>query len=63
MFGREALLASDWYRERLEVKQERDIALWQRHVQNLELFLERNGHVAEAERMRIDERLRLLGES
>lgn len=59
MFGREALLASDWYRERLEVKQERDIALWQRHVQNLELFLERNGHVAEAERMRIDERLRL----
>lgn len=63
MFGREALLASDWYRERLEVKQERDIALWQRHVQNLELFLERNGHVAEAERMRIDERLRLPGES
>jgi hypothetical protein len=26
------LLASDWYKERLTVKQHRDIALWQRHV-------------------------------
>ena len=32
MFTREALLDSDWYRERLRVKQQRDIALWRRHV-------------------------------
>ncbi|MCX6625293.1 MAG: hypothetical protein NTY38_30380, partial [Acidobacteria bacterium] len=32
MFTREALLSSDWYQERLRVKQERDIALWQRHL-------------------------------
>jgi hypothetical protein len=32
LFTREALLSSDWYRERLRVKQRRDIALWQRHV-------------------------------
>jgi hypothetical protein len=32
LFTREALLASDWYKERLSVKQMRDIALWQRHV-------------------------------
>jgi hypothetical protein len=32
MFTREALLASDWYRERLRVKQQRDIALWTRHA-------------------------------
>jgi phosphoenolpyruvate carboxykinase (diphosphate) len=32
MFTREALLASDWYRERLFVKQRRDIALWTRHA-------------------------------
>jgi hypothetical protein len=38
MFTREALLASDWYRERLRVKQERDIALWRRHVRALEQF-------------------------
>jgi hypothetical protein len=26
------MLASDWYRERLRVKQERDVALWKRHI-------------------------------
>jgi len=38
MFTREALLASDWYNERLRVKQQRDIALWSRHVHALEQF-------------------------
>jgi phosphoenolpyruvate carboxykinase (diphosphate) len=38
MFTREALLASDWYAERLRTKQQRDIALWQRHVRALEDF-------------------------
>ena len=38
MFTRDALLASDWYNERLRVKQQRDIALWQRHVHALEEF-------------------------
>ena len=32
LFTREALLASDWYHERLAIKQQRDIALWERHV-------------------------------
>ena len=32
MFTRDAMLASDWYQERLRVKQQRDIALWTRHV-------------------------------
>src|SRR5271154_2122797 len=38
MFTREALLASDWYNERLHAKQQRDIALWRRHVHALEQF-------------------------
>jgi hypothetical protein len=38
LFEREALLASDWYRERLRVKQQRDIVLWNRHVSALETF-------------------------
>ena len=38
MFAREALLASSWYQERLRTKQERDIALWRRHVHSLETF-------------------------
>jgi hypothetical protein len=36
LFTRDALLSSDWYAERLAVKQLRDIALWQRHVVALE---------------------------
>jgi len=36
LFTRETLLASDWYAERLAVKQHRDIALWRRHVISLE---------------------------
>jgi hypothetical protein len=32
LFTREAMLASGWYRERLETKQERDVELWTRHV-------------------------------
>jgi hypothetical protein len=38
MFDREGMLASDWYRERLLMKQERDTALWQRHAVSLEAF-------------------------
>jgi hypothetical protein len=36
LFTREGMLRSDWYRERLRVKQDRDVALWTRHVKALE---------------------------
>ena len=39
LFEREAMMASDWYAERLQVKQSRDVALWSRHVAALEKFL------------------------
>ncbi len=32
MFTRGYLLSSDWYQERLSIKQRRDIALWENHV-------------------------------
>ncbi|MGC3999399.1 MAG: hypothetical protein QM767_18940 [Anaeromyxobacter sp.] len=38
LFTREALLKSEWYRERLRTKQQRDIELWKRHVAALEAF-------------------------
>jgi hypothetical protein len=38
LFTREALMASDWYRERLRTKQTRDVALWTRHLRALEQF-------------------------
>ncbi|WP_367155849.1 hypothetical protein [Methylomonas sp. HYX-M1] len=39
MFTREYLLESAWYRKRLETKQQRDVALWQRHLAYLEQTL------------------------
>ena len=59
LFTREALLTSDWYKERLRVKQERDVELWTRHVRALSAFLARPGHRDEALRLGIEERLEL----
>jgi len=57
LFTREALLASDWYHERLAIKQQRDVALWKRHARSLTEFLARAGHRDEAKRLGIAERL------
>lgn len=39
LFSREYLVASDWYGERLKIKQQRDLALWRRHKNYLEQCL------------------------
>lgn len=57
LFTREALLGSDWYRSRLLMKQKREVSLWKRHTQALESFLGRQGYGAEAERLKVEERL------
>jgi hypothetical protein len=41
MFDRDAVLQSDWYRERLLIKQQRDTDLWTRNVEYLSRFLEK----------------------
>jgi hypothetical protein len=51
LFTRESLLASDWYRERLEVKQQRDIQLARRLTLNLQQFLELRHYADEADRL------------
>jgi hypothetical protein len=56
LFTRENLLASEWYQERLAIKQRRDIALWERHVRSLEGFLASPGHREEARRLGIPAR-------
>ncbi len=58
MFTRDYLLASDWYHERLEVKQQRDITLWRRHVHNLKQFLNLDSHADVAEKLDIEGRLK-----
>ena len=57
MFTRESLLAGDWYRERLRVKQSRDIALWKRHLKSLEAFRSANEDGSLPDTFNIEERL------
>jgi hypothetical protein len=57
MFTREALLESDWYRKRLQVKRERDIALWTRNLDELTRFAENPRNVDESRRLGLDARL------
>lgn len=57
LFTREYLMESDWYLERLRTKQQRDLALWQRHIVALEKFQTSEEFAQEVISMRIDERL------
>jgi hypothetical protein len=57
LFTREALLASDWYAERLETQQVRDTALWDRHVNYLSTFLRKRGGAGVVEDLGLRERL------
>lgn len=57
MFTREAMLESDWYKERLQSQQAADIALWERHVAYLKSFLAKESHFAVAKRLGIESRL------
>src|SRR5690606_38633972 len=57
LFTRAALLESDWYQQRLLVKQQRDVALWQRHVQSLCEFLALPSHRDVAARLGIADKL------
>jgi hypothetical protein len=43
MFTRKSLVESDWYQERLHTRQKRDVALWRRHLVNLEAFRDAGG--------------------
>lgn len=57
LFSKESLLASDWYLERLQIQQTRDIALWQKHVNSLQHFCQLEHYADEVLRLKIDERL------
>ena len=62
MFTRESLLDSDWYRERLMLKQQHDIALWERHASYLMQYLDDSDYDDEARRLGIRDRLRMVNE-
>ena len=53
MFTRETLLESDWYRQRLQVKRERDLALWRRNLAELLRFQQNPRNVDESQRLNL----------
>jgi hypothetical protein len=57
LFTLEALLASDWYADRLRRRQQREQELWQRHVQALETFQNSTEYAEEKIQMKINDRL------
>jgi hypothetical protein len=56
MFTRGYLIDSAWYGERLKIKQQRDLALWQRHLDYLDGILASNRHSAGIADMHLLER-------
>lgn len=58
LFGREYMLSSDWYRERLLNKQLSDIALWQKHVKYLKGYLDKWKNLEEKESVALQEKIR-----
>ena len=59
LFTRDAVLASDWYRARLEAQQRGDIAKREGHVEYLRRFLSRQNYADVAVRFGIRERLEI----
>jgi phosphoenolpyruvate carboxykinase (diphosphate) len=57
LFTRRSLLASGWYRQRLEHKQKIDIQLWERHMRALEHYLNHHAHDEELSRLHLEDRL------
>jgi hypothetical protein len=57
LFSREAMLESDWYKERLANQQSYDTEVWKNHVAYLESFLRRDTHTLVAQDLGIEQRL------
>ena len=63
MFTRDYLLASDWYAERLKIKQQRDVALWQSSCSYLQAKLQDTTQLPDADRQKQLEHLLVEAES
>ena len=60
MFTKEALLSSDWYRERLLTQQKRDLQLWERHQNYLKQYQQDRPNADPAVREAIHHRLLIV---
>ncbi len=58
MFTRESMLASAWYRERLDAKRRADIRLWERHEEYLKHYCNKATHQVVTARMGLEARIK-----
>lgn len=59
LFTRENLLASDWYQERLQTKQQRERLLWKRHINYLKEFSVESQCEESMEQLEVDAKLKI----
>lgn len=60
LFTKESMLSSDWYRQRLVTRQQRDVSLWERHRDYLDLYLKRRPNADPAVRATIQARQKIV---
>lgn len=58
LFDRQAMLDSDWYAERIACRQAADKKLLQRHINDLQRFVDQPTHASEVSRLDIPERIK-----
>ncbi len=63
MFKRENVLNSDWYKERLKIKQQRDIELWEKRIEYANGFMKKDINKTIAQNMNLDEAIRKAKEN
>ncbi len=57
LFSKDSVLNSDWYKERLKIKQERDINLWTKNIEYLENFIEKKNFREASTRLNVPSKL------
>lgn len=57
LFTREYVINSDWYNDRLNAKQEKDIVLFEKHIAYLSKFITKENYTEVANKLNIQERL------
>lgn len=57
LFEREEMIKSAWYLKRLSTQRERDIALWERHIENLKKFMAKEASANISEELGLSGRL------
>jgi len=62
LFTLQSMLKSDWYKQRLETQQERDISLWQRHFNYVKKFIADNENAVDTSRLQLQTRLEMASE-